>query len=90
MDQEEEDVKRDIIGRLNGMDLERLQIVFNSITMNTSPLNLTSGVVKDITITNAIKENRVRSDTLDSAKDPFANQSPGRIRSRKKSDQEWR
>ena len=86
MDQEEEDVKRDIIGRLNGMDLERLQIVLNSITMNTSPLNLTSGVVKDITITNAIKENRVRSDTLDSAKDPFATQSPGRIRSRKKSD----
>lgn len=86
MDEEEEDVKRDIIGRLNGMPLERLERVLNSITTNTSPLNLTSDVAKDITISNVFKQNRVRSETLDSAKNAFGEDSPGRRRPRKRSD----
>lgn len=93
IDKEEEDIKKQIISRIEGMSLGQLNRLKDSIgnIVNTSPTPLLTGIVSDITKTDQLRENRMTSFSLDSARDAFGAKSPRRIkRSNSKKDVEIR
>ena len=57
LDSQEENLRFDIITRLNGMDVKRLENVLNNMTTNTSPINLTADAKNRITESGIVKRN---------------------------------